>query len=94
MIILKIKNIELNIEELLKEKNVIGSMHSLRENNLFLSDEQIEILNKYKINYQEYTTLSSLIYAIDERLSFEEIDELEDIASMLSEYRYYNEVNK
>ena len=94
MIILKIKNIELNIEELLKEKNVIGSMHSLRENNLFLSDEQIEILNKYKINYQEYTTLSSLIYVIDERLSFEEIDELEDIASMLSEYRYYNEVNK
>ncbi len=94
MIILKIKNIELNIEELLKEKSVIGSMHSLRENNLFLSDEQIEVLNKYKINYQEYTTVSSLIYAIDERLSFEEIDELEDIASMLSEYQYYNEVNK
>ena len=69
-------------------------MHSLRENNLFLSDEQIEVLNKYKINYQEYTTVSSLIYAIDERLSFEEIDELEDIASMPSEYQYYNEVNK
>ncbi len=94
MIILKIKDKEVSIEELLKEKDVVGQMHQFRKNNFFLSDEQIEILNRYKINYQEYTTTSSLIYAIDEVLSFEEIEELENIASALSEYQYYNEVNK
>ncbi len=92
--ILRIKDIDVDIEQLVKENLVVGSMHQFRKNNFFLSDRQIEILEKYKISYQEYTTTSSLIYAIDNILSFDSIEELEEIASELSEYQYYNEVNK
>lgn len=91
---LRIKDVDMSIEELVRENIVTGSMHQFRENNLFLSDRQIETLEKYKIFYQEYTTTSSLIYAIDNILSFDSIEELEEIARELSEYQYYNEVNK
>ncbi len=91
---LRLKDVDLDIEKLIRENSQMDSMHKFRENNLFLSDKQIEILEKYGIHYQDYVSTSSLVYAIETRLSMEEIEELEVIASELSEYQYYHEVNK
>ena len=69
-------------------------MHKKRENGLLLTDEQIEILNKYDINYLKYSNISSLIYEIEEILNEEYNDELDKISSELAEFNYYNNTNK
>ena len=69
-------------------------MHKKRENGLLLTDEQIEILNKYDINYLKYSNISSLIYEIEEILNDEYNDELDKISSELAEFNYYNNTNK
>lgn len=65
-------------------------------NNIYISDEQIEILNKYNINIENYKTISELIYDIEECLndSYTELDDLEWVSQTLSEYNYYNNTNK
>lgn len=65
-----------------------------RENSLMLSDNDIEVLKRNNINYLEYSNLSSLIFAIEEALNYEEDDELEELNKKLGEYNYYNYTNK
>ena len=65
-----------------------------RENGLMLSDNDIEVLKRNNINYLEYSNLSSLIFAIEETLNYEEDDELEELNKKLGEYNYYNYTNK
>ena len=69
-------------------------MHKKRDNGLILSDEQIEVLNKYNINYLNYNNISSLIYELEEILNEEYNEELDKISSELSEFNYYNNTNK
>ena len=65
-------------------------------NNLYISEEQKEILDKYSINISNYSSISSLIYDIEELLnnSIEELDDLEWVSQTISEYNYYNNTNK
>lgn len=79
---------EINFKD--KEKK----MHKIRENGLYLSDEQIEILEKYDIYYQNCSSLMQLIYLIDEKMEEEEIPELDEIAIFLEEHNYYNNTRK
>ena len=65
-----------------------------RENGLMLSDNDIEILKRNNINYLEYASLESLIFAISEALDEEDNDELEELNIKLGEYNYYNYTNK
>lgn len=69
-------------------------MHKKRDNGLILSDEQIEILNRFDINYLKYNNISSLIYEIEEILNEEYNEELDKVSSELSEFNYYNNTNK
>ena len=69
-------------------------MHKIRDNGLLLSDEQIEILKKYDINYLQYNNISSLIYELEEILNEEYNEELDKVSSELSEFNYYNNTNK
>ena len=66
-----------------------------RENNLLLRDRHIEILNKYNIDYRVHTSLSSLIFEIEEILNYEnDLEDLEALSEELSEINYYNYTNK
>ena len=67
-----------------------------KHNDIYISDEQIEILNKYNINIENYKNISELIYDIEECLndSYTELDDLEWVSQTLSEYNYYNNTNK
>lgn len=69
-------------------------MHKIRENGIYLSDEQIEILNRYDINYQNCSNAMQLIYLIDEIMEEELIPELDEIATFLEEHNYYYNTNK
>lgn len=65
-------------------------------NNIYISEEQKNILDKYEININNYLNVSNLIYDIEEILnnSIEELDDLEWVSQTISEYNYYNNINK
>jgi len=65
-------------------------------NNIYISEEQKDILDKYNIDVNKYSNISELIYDIEECLndSFEELEDLEWVSQTISEYNYYNNTNK
>ena len=69
-----------------------------RKNGLLLSDEQIEILERHKIDYQQYQTLESLIFKIEEYINevetYLDITDIDEVSRQLSEQNYYNNTNK
>lgn len=80
------------------ENEIIKSDKSFlkRYNNIYISEEQKMILDKYDINVNNYTNISQLIYDIEDYLnnSLEELDDLEWVSQMISEYNYYSNTNK
>ena len=85
------------MEYKLNDNEIMGSEESFlkrRENGLMLSDEDVNILKRNGINYLDYSSLASLIFAIEEALMDLDNDELEDLNKKLGEYNYYNYTNK
>ena len=62
--------------------------------NLYLTDKQVNILNKYNINYQKFNNIKELIYYIEYILNNDNLDDLEGVSEELSELEYYNYTNK
>lgn len=81
-------------KEIINLDNKEKKMHKVRENGIYLSDEQIEILNRYDINYQTCSSVMQLIYLIDDIMEEEIIEELDKIATFLEEHKYYHNTNK
>ena len=63
-----------------------------RENGMFLSNNQVKLLQKYHVNYNDYNDLSSLIFKLNELT--EDDEELESLAMDIDEFNYYNYQNK
>ena len=87
-----IDGIYLDENEILKtEKNFLK-----KYNNIYISEEQKEILDRYDIDVNKYLSISELIYDIEECLnnSITELDDLEWVSQTISEYNYYNNTNK
>lgn len=82
----------LNIDEVVGTDKKFLKKH----NNIYISDEQINILKKYNINIDKYSNLNELVYDIEEYLndSYDELEDLEWVSQTLSEYNYYNNTNK
>lgn len=80
------------------EKDIVSSSKSFlkKYNNIYISEEQKEILDKYDIDVNNYTNISRLIYDIEEILnnSVDNLDDLEWVSESISEYNYYNNINK
>ena len=62
-----------------------------RKNKMYLSNNEIKTLEKYNVNYNNYDSLSSLIFDLND---IEGDDDLEQLAIELSEFNYYNNQNK
>lgn len=87
-----INGVSFSDEELVASEKKFMKKH----NDIYISDEQVEILKKYNINIENYKNVSELIYDIEECLndSYTELDDLEWVSQTLSEYNYYNNTNK
>lgn len=72
------------------------SMLKNRGNGIYMSDNEITILEKYNISYENCTSLEELIFKIENYLnsSSEVLEDLEGISQRLSEFQYYNYTNK
>lgn len=92
---MKINKEELNIYELLQNVYDDKSMIKMRGNGIYLSDNQVQILKRYGIDYNKYVSLESLIFDIEQILNEEtNIEDLEEVSKRLSELNYYNNTNK
>ena len=66
-----------------------------RSNGLLLSNNDVYILEKYDIDYNSCTSLSELIYLIEDYLEdSDELVDLEELSIKLSEFNYYHNTNK
>lgn len=65
-----------------------------QKNKLLLTDEQIEIMDRYKINWQSCSSYKEIVFNIEEYLSEDESEELERISEALQELSYYYETKK
>lgn len=70
--------------------------HKLRENNLYLSDYQVEVLSRYDIFPSDYLDMNSLLFAIENVLvsSTDDFDELSMVADQIAEFNYYHFTSK
>lgn len=83
----------LGIEENEYDKNFLKA----RKNGLLLTDNQVKVLERYNIDPGKCGSTSELLYMIDEAidgLDEEEYADLNHIAEVLDERRYYEEINK
>lgn len=65
-----------------------------RKNNIYLTGEQIDILNSYNIDYNSCLSINELIYLIERNKNDDNYDELDWVETNLSEFNYYHNVNK
>lgn len=81
----------MNIEEDFNKRSL-----KQRKNGIYLSDEQINILEKYNINYLNYNNINELIFYIEDYLnnSYMELEDLESVSEALSNFNYYNNTSK
>lgn len=62
--------------------------------NLYLSEEQMEILKSYNIDYMKFSNLKDLIHELMEEIEENDDDVLENLLDVLSERDYYENYNK
>ena len=64
--------------------------------NLMLTNKEIEILNRYKINYLKCNSLKEVLFEVEEILNDMDIvdEELDYISQSISERDYYQNTNK
>lgn len=92
---MKINDKEINIDELVEEVYNDKNMLKLKKNGIYLSDNDVEILRRYNIDYNKYVSLSSLIFDIESILNEDtDVDDLEEVSRRLAELNYYNNTNK
>ena len=86
---------EVSIEDLMGKEDLHQNLGKLRENNLFLSDYQIGVLERNQIPYKNCHSMRELSFQIEEILSDLDIidSELEEVSRQIDEYRYYNEIH-
>ena len=92
---MKLKDKELDVNDLTKNIYDDKTMLKMRGNGIYLSDNDIEVLQRYNIDYTKYYSLSSLLFDLEDILNEEtDLDDLEEISTKLSEINYYNNTNK
>ena len=65
------------------------------KNDIYLSNDDINILNRYEINYQNVNNFKELMFIIEDIINNYEVDsDLEDLLIKFSEYNYYFRTNK
>ena len=83
-----------NLNDLLNNIDFESNRLVKINNKLYLTNYQIEILNKYNIDYKSLGNLSSIIYVDEEILEEDDYEDLDEIIRELSERNYYENTNK
>ena len=85
-------NEEYDIESLVNDIDFEKNSISYINGEVVLTNKEIEILESLDINYQAYTSMTSLINALDEYV--DDDPELEEVLKDMSDRNYYLNTNK
>lgn len=90
------KGKNLDVDQLVEDLNIKNNFYTYRNNDIILSNNQINILIRNKINYKKYSNLSSLIFDIEDIINDDEdYDiELDNLLEVLAEINYYKNTKK
>lgn len=91
---MKIKNVDLNINDAIDFANIDGFILKRRNNGFLFSDYQINILNRNGLNYEKYSNLHDLLFDIEECLNSDYDEDLDVVGSQIAELLYYKETKK
>lgn len=88
---MNIDNQNVNIDDLYDQKY----MHKEIKKGIFLSEYQLEVLKKYQLDINSISSITELLFDIDEILDNEpDADDLEAIEIEISDFNYYANTNK
>jgi len=82
----------LNDEDIMATENKFLQKY----NNIYISIEQKNILDKYGFDINKYSSVNELLFDLEEYLndSYTELEDLEWVSQTVAEYNYYNNTNK
>ena len=88
---------EYNIDEIISSLDFKSSKLNNLSNGLVLTNNEIDVLNKYNIKYKSCSSLKEVLMLIDEKFNDEEVDnpdELDSVSASIAERDYYQNSNK
>lgn len=87
---------EYDIDNIIKNMDFSSNMLNDIGNGIFLSNREIDVLNRYSIDYKSCLTLKEIIYRIESVIEEceDDIEDLDYISSTISERDYYQNTNK
>ena len=88
---------EFDIDSIVSEMDFTGGQFVTCKNGLMLTNNEIDVLKRYGVDYEKCTTLKEIIYLVEDILNEDDssdLDELEYISSTISERDYYQNTNK
>lgn len=85
-----------DISELVSEMDFNSSKLVQISSNILLTNREIEVLNRYNINYKSCNSLKEIIFMIEDILDDMDIvdEDLDLISESISERDYYQNTNK
>ena len=89
--------LEYNIDEIISSLDFKSSKLNNLSNGLVLTNNEIDVLNKYNIKYKSCSSLKEVLMLIDEKFNYEEVDnpdELDSVSASIAERDYYQNSNK
>ena len=76
---------EYDIEKLTNEINFEENFIGYNQKGIVLTNKEIDVLKRNEIAYEKYTSVSELLYDIDEILNYTDDEELEVVSENISE---------
>ena len=79
------------IDEIVKKTHEDMKLNRINDN-LYLTNKEIEVLERYDINYN--TSIEELMFNLEEILNDNDYEDLEEVSNSISEFNYYHNTNK
>ena len=88
-------NMEYDIDKLVSNIDFNSGKFNDIGNGVMLTTKEIEILDRYDIDYKKCRSLKEIIFEIEEVIpDLDDSEELEYVSSMIAERDYYKNTNK
>ncbi len=84
----------MNFDNIEVDINPDYTMMKKVNDNLYLSQEQMDILDEFGIDFRKFSKLSDLIFAVEEAYETSGDEVLDNLLDILSERNYYENYNK
>lgn len=86
---------EYNLEEIINDLDFKSNSLNDCGKGVFLTNFEIDILEKYDIDYKNTTSLKEVLFLVEEILDDDSsLDDLENISKSIAERDYYMNTNK